>query len=108
MPKNSPTTLQQRSEVITQGTDSNAKKLNAESHDREALEPEADTAILPERYTMRTAVLTKRIPLLEVDVNITPTLQKRIQIFRGDDIEGPSGVAKTFSAANNLTPAMEA
>lgn len=108
LPRNSPTTMQQRSDIITQGSDSNAKKFGIDS--RENMEPEANyqEAILPERYTMRTAVLSKRIPLLEVDINITPTLQKRIQIFRGDDIEGPTGVAKTFAQANNLTPAMEA
>lgn len=42
------------------------------------MEADCDGAILPERYTMRTAVLSKRIPLLEVDINITPTLQKRV------------------------------
>lgn len=47
------------------------------------------------------------LPLLEVDINITPENSKRIQIYENDIIEGNNGVAHRFCIQNNLGQEME-
>lgn len=48
-----------------------------------------------------------RLPLLEVDINITPTHTERIQIFSGDQIDGEDGIAKRFCQQHGLGESME-
>lgn len=43
-----------------------------------------------------TVYQTYNLPLLEVDINITPENSKRIQIYENDQVEGPNGVAHRF------------
>ena len=47
------------------------------------------------------------LPLLEVDINITPTQTERIQIFSDDVIEGDDGIAKRFCREHGLGDGME-
>mgnify|MGYP003343552002 CR=1 FL=1 len=49
-----------------------------------------------------------KIPLLEVDINITPTHTERIQIFNGDIIDGEDGIARQFCQKHGLGDSMEA
>ena len=48
-----------------------------------------------------------KLPLLEVDINITPTHTERIQIFNGDQIDGEDGIAKRFCRQHGLGESME-
>ena len=47
------------------------------------------------------------LPLLEVDINITPTHTERIQIHSGDVIEGDNGIARKFCQTHGLGDVME-
>lgn len=50
---------------------------------------------------------SNKLPLLEVDINITPTHTERIQIFSGDRIDGEDGIAKKFCQQHGLGESME-
>ena len=47
------------------------------------------------------------LPLLEVDINITPTHTERIQIYSGDVVGGEDGIARKFCREHELGEDME-